>query len=441
MGTRYERIDPYREETIFKRGAMERLHVVDPEVAAAIEDERLRQTGTIELNAATNFPDPAVMEASGSVFALKTLEGYPGNRYHGGYGSVDVIETLAVDRAKRLFGAEHANVQPHCGVNANLAVYVATLIPGDPILGMDLATGGHLSHGYRASFSGKFFNASSYGIDRQNELIDYDAVRTVALRETPKMIICGASSYPRVIDFKAFREIADETGAYLLADIAHVAGLVAGGAYPSPVPFADFVTFTTYKTLRGGRGGVILCKGRYARRIDNAVFPGSQGSMHVHHMAGKAVTFKLASNPSFKAYSRQVVANGRALASALRDLKYRIVCGGTDTHIVLVDLTPKDMTGVRAQELLEETGIICNKNAIPFDPLGPEKASGIRLGTSAATSRGFREPEMALIAEMIDGILTGSSRPEGVKEKVKELCNRFPVHPDLHGGQRGSGSR
>lgn len=413
---------------------MNTLGMIDPEIAAAIQDEMDRQALTIELNAATNSPSAAVIEAQNNVFAHKTLEGYPGNRYHGGYRNVDVIETLAVERAKRLFHADHANVQPHCGVNANLAVYFAALEPGDVILGMDLATGGHLSHGHKASFSGRFFKPFYYGVDPVTETLDYDAMRRTALRERPRMIICGASAYPRVIDFKPFREVADEIGAYMLADIAHVAGLVAGEVYPSPVPYADFVTFTGYKTLRGSRGGNILCRKEFAQKIDSAVFPGVQGSMHVYLMAAKAVTFRLASTPAFKTYARQIVSNAGTLAAGLRDLGYRIVCGGTDTHLVLVDLREKDMTGAAAQNLLEDVGIICNKNRIPFDPLGAEKTSGIRLGTSAVTSRGFGEPEMTFLAEMIDRVLSGSAvERENVKQDVKRLCMRFPVPSDLFG--------
>ncbi len=413
---------------------MDTLAGIDPQIAAAVQDETDRQAQTIELNAATNYPSAAVIEAQGTVFSHKTLEGYPGSRYHGGYHHADVIERLAVERAKTLFKAEHANVQPHCGVNANLAVYFAALEPGDPILGMDLATGGHLSHGHKASLSGRFFRPFIYGVDPVTETLDYGAMRRTALRERPRMIICGASAYPRVIDFKSFREVADEVGAYVLADIAHVAGLVAGEVYPSPVPYADFVTLTGYKTLRGSRGGIILCREQFAQKIDRAVFPGVQGSMHVHLMAAKAVTFRLASTPAFKAYARQIVTNAKTLAAGLRDLGYRLVCGGTETHLVLVDLREKDMTGTAAQDLLEDAGMICNRNRIPFDPLGAEKTSGIRIGTSAVTSRGFREPEMHLLAEMIDRVLSGSGEEKKiVKRDVKRLCKRFPLASDPFG--------
>jgi glycine hydroxymethyltransferase len=410
---------------------METLRMVDPEIAQAIEEETLQQDMTIELNAATNFCSGAVIEAQGNLFAHKTLEGYPGSRYHGGHGRVDVIERLAVERVKKLFGAEHANIQPHSGVSANLAVYFAVLDPGDSILGMDLSMGGHLSHGHKGTFSGKFLRSFSYGVERNSERIEYGEVKRIARKERPKMIVCGGSAYPRIIDFSRFRSIADEVGAYLLADIAHVAGLVAGGVYPSPVPYADFVTFTTYKTLRGSRGGTILCRKAYARKIDKAVFPGVQGSMHVHLMAGKAVTFKLASTPSFKSYAGQVVENARALAKALQERNYRVVSGGTDTHIVLLDLRTTNLTGAEAQKRLEEAGIICNKNAIPFDPRGPESTSGVRFGTSAVTTRGFRESEMVTLAELIDELLSGkaaSKQMRQVQEKVRELCLRFPLH-------------
>lgn len=412
---------------------MSELGLVDPEIASAIEDEFLKQSTTIELNAATNFPSRPVIEVQGSVLAHKTVEGYPGRRYHGGHRNVDVIERVGTERVKKLFGSEHANIQPHSGVNANLAVYFATLAPGDGILGMELGMGGHLSHGHRASITGKFFRAASYGVDRRTERIDYEAVRRIAHTERPKMVVCGASAYPRVVDFAKFEEIAKEIGAFLLADIAHVAGLVAGGAYPSPVPHADFVTFTGYKTLRGARGGVILCRKKYAQKIDAAVFPGVQGSMHAHLLAGKAISFKLASSDAFKRYARQVVANARALAETLRNRGYRIVTEGTDTHLVLVDLSDQGMSGAQAQGFLEEVNIICNKNTIPFDSQGPELTGGIRLGTAAVTTRGFCESEMESVAEMIDLILSNPAHgmtKDMVKERARELCVRFPLHMD-----------
>ncbi len=412
---------------------MSQLEAVDPEVAATLKDELARQALTIELVAATNFPSRAVLEVQGSVLAHKTLEGYPGRRYHGGHRNVDVIERLGIERAKALFGAEYANVQPHSGVSANTAVYFAVLQPGDGMLGMDLATGGHLSHGHSASFSGRFYRASFYGVDRGSELIDYDEVLAIASAERPKMIVCGGSAYPRAIDFARFRQIADEVGAYLLADVAHFAGLIAGGAYPSPVPFADFVTFTTYKTFRGSRGGVILCREEFGRKIDAAVFPGVQGSMHVHLMAGKAVTFRLAMTEEFRDYARQVVANARVLADVLRERGYRIVTGGTDSHIVLVDLRAKNITGKQAQEILETVGIVTNMNRIPYDPLGANVTSGIRLGSSAMTTRGFHEAEMEETADLIDTVLSkprDEKRLEQVRHRVRGLCLRFPLYLD-----------
>ncbi len=412
---------------------MSHLEAADPEVAAALRDEVKRQSLTIELVAATNFASRAVLEVQGSVFAHKTLEGYPGKRYHGGHVNVDIIERLGVERAKELFGAEYANVQPHSGVSANSAVYFAVLEPGDGILGMDLATGGHLSHGHAASFSGRVYRAAFYGVDRASELIDYDEVRSMAVKERPKMIVCGGSAYPRVIDFGRFRKIADEVGAYLLADVAHFAGLIAGGAYPSPVPFADFVTFTTYKTFRGSRGGIILCREKYGAKIDSAVFPGVQGSMHVHLMAGKAVTLRLAMTQHFRDYAQQVVSNARALARVLQERGYRIVSAGTDSHIVLVDLRSKQMTGKRAQEVLEGVGIVTNMNRIPYDPLGANVTSGIRLGSAAMTTRGFGEAEMVETAGLIDSVLSNPDDErtlEHARAKVQDLCMRFPLYLD-----------
>ncbi len=411
----------------------EQLAVVDPEVAHIIAEELKRQTFTIELNAAMNFPSRAILEVQGSVLGNRTMEGYPGKRYHGSHHGVDAVERLAIERAKRLFGADHANIQPHSGVNANWAVLATVLNPGDCILGMDLAHGGHLSHGNKASLSGRYYRAAAYGVSPDSELIDYDQAREIARRERPRLVVAGASAYPRVIDFARFRAIADEVGAYFLADIAHIAGLVAGGQHPSPVPYADFVTFTTYKTLRGGRGGVILCKQQFARQIDAAVFPGVQGSMHVHNMAAKAVTFGLAARPQFKLYAKQVVANARALARRLLEHGYRLVAGGTDNHVVLVDLRPAGLTGKRADELLDSVGITVNKNRIPFDPLGADIASGIRLGSAAMTTRGFGEAEMEETADIIHSVL---SRPEDgatlreARRRVKELCLRFPLYLD-----------
>jgi glycine hydroxymethyltransferase len=407
---------------------------LDPEIATAIENEKRLQAQSLDLNAASSFTSPAVLEAQGSVFGSRTLEGYPGSRFHAGHVWADEVERLAVSRAMGLFQAEHANVQPHSGVNANFAVYFATLEPGDAILGMDLESGGHLSHGRKGTFSAKFFSPSSYGIDPRTGLIDYDAARATALKVRPRMIVCGASSYPRAIDFARFRDMADETGALLLADIAHFAGLVAGGVYPSPVPYADFVTFTGYKTLSGARGGTILCRAIHAKKIDAAVFPGVQGSMHLHHMAAKAVTFRLASMPEFRIYAARVIENARALARALEEKGHCIVTNGTDTHIVLVDLRDKGISGKEAEERLEAAGIHCNKNAVPMDPRGPSITSGIRLGTAALTGRGLKPADMPDIAGIIDSILSEDTSPGCVgenRERVRAICRAHPLPWDL----------
>ncbi len=407
------------------------LQQADPEVAAALEAEARLQETTLELNAAAGYASPAVLAAQGSLFGLKTLEGYPGGRFHAGHRNADAVERLAVERAKALFGAEHANVQPHSGVNANFAVYFAVLEPGDRILGMDLAAGGHLSHGRKGTFSGKFFEPAFYGVDPETGLIDYEAAERAARELRPRMIVCGASSYPRIIDFARFRRMADEAGALLLADVAHFAGLVAGRVYPSPVAHADVVTFTGYKTLRGARGGVILCREALARRIDAAVFPGVQGSMHLHHMAAKAVTFRLAATEAFRETAYRVVENARALARALADQGFRIVTGGTDTHIVLVDLRDQGVNGAEAEEILEAAGLMANKNAVPFDPQGPDAPSGLRLGTTALTSRGFGPEDMETVAGLIHDVLSTRGDPHrvrAVRERVLELCRRHPLH-------------
>jgi glycine hydroxymethyltransferase len=407
------------------------LDIVDPELAEAIRMEWERLASSIDLIAALNFPSRAVTEVQGSVFATRRCEGYPGRRYHGGTKYLDVIENLARDRAKQLFGAEHANVQPHSGVNANMAVYFAVLKPGSRLLGMDLTHGGHLSHGYHATLSGRIYNAEFYGVDPTTELINYDQVLAIAQKVQPHMIICGGSSYARVIDFAKFRKIADEVGAYLLADVSHFAGLIAGGVYPSPVPYSDFVTFTTYKTLRGCAGGTILSKASFAHKIDTAIFPGIQGTMHAEMMGAKAVTFRLAMTPEFKTYASQVIANARALAKALQDRGFRIVSGGTDSHIVLIDLRARGITGSQAQEVLENVGIVTNKNVIPFDPLRADQTSGLRLGSGGVTVRGFREEEMRAVADIVTEVL---SDPENSKtlqlaqKKVKQLCLRFPLN-------------
>jgi glycine hydroxymethyltransferase len=407
----------------------------DPEVYRAIQGELERQRFSLELIASENFCSRAVLEAQGSVLTNKYAEGYPRKRYYGGCQWVDVVEELARERLKKLFGAEHANVQPHSGTQANMAVYFAVLQPGDTILSMSLAHGGHLSHGHPASVSGKLYKIISYGVSRETEQIDYDEVRSLALEHRPKLIVCGASAYPRIIDFARFREIADEVGSFLMADIAHIAGLIAGGVHPSPIPWADFVTTTTHKTLRGPRGGAILCRKEFAELIDKAVFPGSQGGPLMHVIAAKAVAFGEAMRPEFAEYQRRIVENARALARALAAEGFRIVSGGTDTHLLLVDLRPHGLTGVEAERLLEEVGITVNKNAIPFDPQKPTVTSGIRLGTPAVTTRGMGPTEMAEIAKIIAHVLKERSDAAraAARAQVRQLCERFPLYEALVG--------
>jgi glycine hydroxymethyltransferase len=407
----------------------------DPEVYRAIQGELERQRFSLELIASENFCSRAVLEAQGSVLTNKYAEGYPRKRYYGGCQWVDVVEELARERLKKLFGAEHANVQPHSGTQANMAVYFAVLQPGDTILSMSLAHGGHLSHGHPASVSGKLYKIISYGVSRETEQIDYDEVRSLALEHRPKLIVCGASAYPRIIDFARFREIADEVGSFLMADIAHIAGLIAGGVHPSPIPWADFVTTTTHKTLRGPRGGAILCRKEFAELIDKAVFPGSQGGPLMHVIAAKAVAFGEAMRPEFAEYQRRIVENARALARALAAEGFRIVSGGTDTHLLLVDLRPQGLTGVEAERLLEEVGITVNKNAIPFDPQKPTVTSGIRLGTPAVTTRGMGPTEMAEIAKIIAHVLKERSDAAraAARAQVRQLCERFPLYEALVG--------
>ena len=410
---------------------LEHLEKTDPEVAEAIGLELNRQRTHLELIASENFVSEAVLEAAGTILTNKYAEGYPGKRYYGGCEFVDIAENLARERAKEIFGAEHANVQPHSGAQANTAVYFAVLEPGDLIMGMDLAHGGHLTHGSPVSISGKYFKVVSYGVDRETQTIDYDMVRSVARQHRPKIIVAGASAYPRVIDFSAFGEIAKEIGAYLMVDMAHIAGLVAAGLHPSPVPHADFVTTTTHKTLRGPRGGMILCKEEYAKAVDKAVFPGIQGGPLMHIIAAKAVAFKEAQRPEFAAYQKQILANASALAEALLERGFNLVSGGTDTHLILVDLRSKNITGKEAEALLDLSGITANKNAIPFDPEKPFVASGIRLGTPAVTTRGMKEPEMRKIAEAIDLVISYKEEMEKVeagKALVKELCDAFPLY-------------
>lgn len=412
----------------------ERLKEIDPEVYAAIEAERQRQESKIELIASENFVSEAVLAAAGSVLTNKYAEGYPGRRYYGGCEYVDIPETLAIERAKVLFGAEHANVQPHSGAQANQAVFFAALEPGDTVLGMALPHGGHLTHGSPVNVSGKWFNIVSYGVDPETERIDYDAVRKAALEHRPKLIIAGASAYPRIIDFAAFRSICDEVGAKLLVDMAHIAGLVAAGFHPSPVPYADYVTTTTHKTLRGPRGGMILCKAEEAKNIDRAVFPGLQGGPLMHIIAAKAVALKEALQPEFKEYQSRVLANARALASALQARGYRLVSGGTDNHLMLVDVKAKGITGKDAEKVLDDIGITVNKNTIPFDQESPFVTSGIRLGTPAVTTRGYTENDMETIAELIDEALTAAVRGTldevraSLRARVQELSSAYPLY-------------
>jgi len=393
---------------------------VDPDVAEAIENEEKRQGNKLELIASENFVSRAVLAASGNVMTNKYAEGYPGKRYYGGCECVDVVENLARERAKEIFGAEHANVQPHSGAQANTAVYYAFLKPGDTVLGMNLSHGGHLSHGSPVNISGAYYNFVAYGVDEQTETINYDALADIARKSQPKMIVAGASAYPRILDFPRFAAIAKEVGAMLMVDIAHIAGLVAAGLHPNPVPHADIVTTTTHKTLRGPRGGMIMCGAQYAAAIDKAVFPGIQGGPLMHIIAAKAVCFKEAMTEEFRNYQQQVVNNAQALAKALTERGFRLVSGGTDNHLMLVDLRAQNLTGKIAEKVLDEVGITVNKNTIPFDPQSPFVTSGIRLGTPALTSRGFKETDMALVAEAIYLALTAID-DEAVKQKVRNL--------------------
>ncbi|MCB8816247.1 serine hydroxymethyltransferase [Desulfosporosinus shakirovi] len=406
----------------------------DPEVAKAIEQEENRQKNTIELIASENFVSRAVMAAQGSVLTNKYAEGYPGKRYYGGCEFVDVAENLARERVKEIFGAEHANVQPHSGSQANMAVYFAFLKPGDTILGMNLSHGGHLTHGSPVNISGVYFNVVPYGVDPETERIDYDQVRQLAIEHHPKMIVSGASAYPRIIDFVKMREIADEAGALLMVDMAHFAGLVAAGLHPSPVPYADFVTSTTHKTLRGPRGGLILCKGENAQAIDKAIFPGIQGGPLMHVIAAKAVAFGEALQPEFKIYQTNIVENAKALAQALMDRGFRLVSGGTDNHVMLVDVRTKQLTGKEAESILHEVGITVNKNTIPFDTASPFVTSGIRLGTPAVTTRGMNPDAMKRIAEAMDLALTSHNEPDKLSQArkiVSSLCAEFPLYTNL----------
>ncbi len=406
------------------------LQTADPQIARALADERRRQEGGLELIASENFVSRAVLEATGSVLTNKYAEGYPGRRYYGGCEFVDVAERLAIERARELFGAEHVNVQPHSGTQANAAVYFAALAPGDTLMGMDLTCGGHLTHGHRLSYSGRDFEVVSYGVDPESERIDYDEVARIARERRPKLIVCGASAYSRAIDFARFRAIADEVGALLLADIAHIAGLVAAGVHPSPVGHCHFVTTTTHKTLRGPRGGLILCTAEHAKAIDRAVFPGMQGGPLMHVIAAKAVAFREALREDFAIYQRRIVDNARALATALEGRGFRIVSGGTDNHVFLVDVAAAGITGKVAEEALDRAAITVNKNTIPFDQNPPLVASGIRIGTPAVTSRGMGPEEMDRIGEMIAEVLR-EPESEGVRDAVRDrvnaLCGRFPL--------------
>ncbi len=412
---------------------MDHLRSVDPEVHDAVRAEAWRQGSQLELIASENFVSRAVLEAAGTVLTNKYAEGLPGKRYYGGCEHVDVVENLARDRACRLFDADHANVQPHSGAQANMAVFMAFLEPGDRILGMDLSHGGHLTHGSPVNFSGKWFEVSAYGVAEDDGRIDYDVVRERALAERPRMIIAGASAYPRIIDFEAFGRIAREVEAVLMVDMAHIAGLIAGGVHPSPVPHADAVTTTTHKTLRGPRGGLILTRSEHARAVDKAVFPGTQGGPLMHAIAAKAVALKEALDPAFRGYAAQVVANARALGERLMENGVRLVSGGTDNHLVLVDLTGDELTGKDAEEALERAGITVNKNTVPGEKRSPFVTSGLRIGTPALTTRGMEEAEMRLVADWIARVLADprEGTTNAVREEVRELCERFPLYSEL----------
>jgi glycine hydroxymethyltransferase len=407
------------------------LAEVDADIADALRMETARQNDTLELIASENHVSKAVLTAMGSVFTNKYAEGYPGKRYYGGCGPTDIVENIAIDRAKKLFGAEHANVQPHAGSQANMAVYFTVLKPGDTIMGMDLSHGGHLTHGHPLSYSGRDFNVVAYHVRREDELIDYDEMERLAMEHKPRLVICGASAYSRVIDFKRIREICDKSGSLMMADIAHIAGLVVAGLHPSPVPYADFVTTTTHKTLRGPRAGLVLCKEKYAKDLDRSVFPGIQGGPLVHIIAAKAVSFLEAMQPEFREYQAQIIRNAKALAQAVADEGFRIVSGGTDNHVFMTDVFSKGITGKDGQNWLEAANITVNKNTIPFDTQKPMVASGLRIGTPAVTTRGLREPDMKTIAKLIARVLDAKADPDvvaGVKREVKELCDRYPIY-------------
>lgn len=401
----------------------------DADVFKAIEDELGRQRNKIELIASENFTSESVMEAMGSYMTNKYAEGYPGHRYYGGCEYVDVVEDLARERVKKIFGAEYANVQPHSGAQANMAVYFAMLEPGDTVLGMNLAHGGHLTHGSPVNFSGKIYNFIPYGVKEDTGTIDYDEVERLALEHKPKLILAGASAYPRIIDFKRFKEIADKVGSLFMVDMAHIAGLVAAGLHPNPVEYADFVTTTTHKTLRGPRGGLILCKEKYGKAIDKAVFPGIQGGPLMHVIAGKAVCFGEALKPEFKEYQQKIINNAKALADELSKLGFNMVSGGTDNHLILIDLRNKGITGKKLEKRLDKVGITVNKNAVPFDTEAPNITSGIRVGTPAVTTRGFNEDDMREIAKLIDLTATSFTEKEDeIRERVNKICSKYPLY-------------
>jgi glycine hydroxymethyltransferase len=417
-----------------RKGKGPALGRVDPEVARAVRGELKRQTERLELIASENFTSRAVMEAQASVLTNKYAEGYPGKRYYGGCEFVDQVENLAIERARKLFQADYVNVQPHSGSQANMAILFSALKPGDTILGMDLAHGGHLTHGSPISFSGRFFRVHSYGVDRQTQRIDYDQVADLAGSYRPKLIIAGASAYSRIIDFAAFAQIAREVGAFLMVDMAHIAGLVAAEVHPSPVPYADFITSTTHKTLRGPRGGLILAKEKYGKLLDSQIFPGIQGGPMMHTIAAKAVSFREALTPEFKDYQKQVVLNAQKLAAELMNRGYKLVADGTDNHLMLVDLSTKDRTGREAEKALESAGITVNKNSIPFDTQSPRITSGVRIGTPAVTTRGMKEPEMARIAEFIDRALEQTANPKAlqtIRKEVRYFCRGFPLFAQI----------
>ncbi len=418
-------------------GSLAALEATDPEVFAAVCAEETRQLDKLLLIASENFASPAVLAAQGCLMTNKYAEGYPGKRYYGGCEHVDAVETLAIQRTKQIFGAEHVNVQPHSGSQANMAAYLSVLKPGDVILGMDLSQGGHLTHGSRVNFSGTLFRSYFYGVDRETEVIDHDAVQRIAEECRPRMIVVGASAYSRTLDFPRFQQIAQSVGAYLLVDIAHIAGLIATGLHPNPIPYADFVTTTTHKTLRGPRGGIIMCKAEHAKAVDKIIFPGLQGGPLMHVIAAKAVALKEVLSPWFQAYQTQVLANARTLAAGLAERGYRVVSGGTDTHLMLVNLSPKGITGKQAESSLDAAGIVVNKNAVPYDEKPPAVASGIRIGTPIVSTRGMREEDMRAIVGLADQVLQ-QPHDEGVcrevQQKAKALCARFPVFYDYGAG-------